>query len=94
MLPVFRFPKPQRDEAKNYVRVYAEPGLGYRSAGFGGYSSAKLMIALFSDSRLDLRRASPYVELQRRFPFNSPLQGDNRVVFGLVVALCNHCGLD
>src|SRR5215469_4692831 len=71
MLPVFRFPKPQRDEAKNYLRVYAEPGLGYRSAGFGGYSSAKVMIALFSDNRLDFRTPSPYVELQRRLLFNS-----------------------
>jgi hypothetical protein len=94
MLPVFRFPGPQKNETKNYVRVYAEPGLGYSSAGFGGYASAKVMIALFSDSRLDFRTPSPYVELQRRFPFNSPLQGDNRLVFGVMVALCNHCGLD
>ena len=94
MLPVFRFPKPQRDENKNYLRVYAEPGLGYRSAGFGGYGSAKVMIAFFSDSRLNFRTPSPYVEFQRRFPFNSPLQGDNRLVFGIMVALCNHCGLD
>jgi hypothetical protein len=95
MLPAFRFPKPQRDESKNYLRVYLEPGLGYNTtAGFGGYASAKAMIALFSDSRLDLRTPSPFIEIERRFPFSSPLRGDNRVVFGVMVALCNHCGLD
>lgn len=96
MVPVFRFPGPQRDESKNYVRIYAEPGVGYRAGGgpFGGYASAKVMIALFSDRRLDFDKVSPYIEFQHRFPFSSPLQGDNRIAFGLMIALCNTCGLD
>jgi len=96
MLPVFRFPEPQADENKNFVRIYAEPGIGYRwgSRGFGGYGSAKVMIALFSDRRLDFSKLSPFVEFQHRFPFAAPLKGDNRVAIGIMVALCNHCGLD
>src|SRR5205823_5263766 len=30
MLPVFRFPRPQSNALRNYVRLYAEPGLGRR----------------------------------------------------------------
>jgi hypothetical protein len=96
MFPVFRFPRPQPDENKNFVRIYAEPGVGYRWGGraFGGYGSAKVMIALFSDKRLDLSRLSPFVEFQHRFFFAGPLKGDNRVAIGVMLALCNHCGLD
>lgn len=95
MLPVFRFPGPMADESRKYVRVYFEPGLGYRAGGgpFGGYSSAKVMVTLFDDEwRND--EYYPYVEFQRRFPFNSPLQGDNRISIGLMWAICEHCGLD
>lgn len=96
LVPVFRFPGPQRDESKNYIRIYAEPGVGYRAGDgpFGGYASAKVMVALLSDRRLDFQKVSPYLEFQHRFPFSSPLQGDNRIAFGLMVALCNTCGLD
>lgn len=95
MLPIFRFPKPQPDETKNFLRIYAEPGLGYSwGRGLGGYGSAKVMIALLSDSRLDFSKVSPFVEIQHRFPFAAPLQGDTRVAFGFMIALCNHCGLD
>src|SRR5947209_16420722 len=51
MLPVVRFPSPKKNEKRLYVRLYAEPGVGYRAGGgpFGGYSSAKVMLALMSD---------------------------------------------
>jgi hypothetical protein len=54
LLPVVRFPGPQRDETKNFVRIYAEPGVGDRvgSGQFGGYLSAKVMVALLSNKRL------------------------------------------
>ena len=97
MLPVFRFPGPQKDKTKNYLRVYAEPGAGYRAGGsLGGYASAKVMMVLFSDRRLTSLQTkwSPYVEVQRRFPFGLPLQGDNRVAVGLMFAICKDCGLD
>lgn len=97
MLPVLRFPGPQKDKTKNYLRIYAEPGAGYRAGGFlGGYASAKVMMVLFSDQRLTSLKTkwSPYVEVQRRFPFSSPLQGDNRVAVGIMFAICKDCGLD
>jgi hypothetical protein len=97
MLPVFRFPAPKKDKEKNYVRIYAEPGLGYRFGGIlGGYASAKVMMVLFSDQRLTstTTKWSPYVEMQRRFPFNAPLQGDNRMAVGIMFAVCKDCGLD
>jgi len=97
MLPVFRTPGPQKNFNKNYLRVYAEPGLGYRGGGFlDGYASAKVMMVLFSDHRLTSTgtHLSPFIELQRRFPFESPLQGDNRIVIGLMTAICKDCGLD
>lgn len=87
MLPIFRLPGPQRNEKKNYLRVYAEPGVGYHAGGsWDGYASAKVMIALFSDYRLTTSTWSPFVELQRRFPFSSPLQGDNRIAVGIMWA--------
>jgi len=98
MLPITRFPGPQTNEGRNYVRIYAEPGVGYRNgkAGFGGYGSAKVMMALLSDSRLTRSDAapSPFLEVQRRLPFGSPLRGDTRIMFGIMVAACNHCALD
>jgi hypothetical protein len=97
MLPIFRFPGPQKDQTKNYLRIYAEPGVGYQLGGsLGGYASAKVMMVLFSDLRLTsaATKWSPYVEVQRRFPFSSPLQGDNRVAVGIMFAICKHCGLD
>jgi hypothetical protein len=97
MLPVFRFPGPQKDETKNFLRVYAEPGLGYRAGGgVGGYASTKVMMVLFSDRRLtsSATKWSPYIEVQRRFPLDSPSKGDTRITFGMMFAICEHCGLD
>ena len=96
MLPVWRYPKPQVDESKNFVRIYAEPGVGYRAGGgpFGGYGSAKIMISLLSDKRLNFSKASPFLEVQRRFPLSAPLEGDTRFTVGVMIALCNHCGFD
>jgi hypothetical protein len=74
-----------------FVKLYAEPGVGYRagSGPFGGYTSAKAMLLFFPHSG-----AQPYVEFQRRFPFSAPMQGDNRVSVGLMATLCEHCGWD
>jgi hypothetical protein len=97
MFSVFRSPGPQKDQTKNYLRVFAEPGLGYRAGGgVGAYGSAKVMMVLFSDRRLTASGThwSPFIEVQRRFPFGSPLRGDNRVAFGLMFAICEHCGLN
>lgn len=97
MLPLIRFPGPQKDENRNFLRVYADPGIGYRAGGIiGGYASAKLMFAVLSDHRLTSNRTlpSPYLEVQRRFPFGSPLRGDNRIAIGLMIAICNQCGLE
>jgi hypothetical protein len=95
MLPVTRFPAP-RSPAATYARVYFEPGAGYRfGAGeFGAYASAKAMLALFSDNRFGLNAPNVFFEIQRRFPLGAPVDGDTRVVIGLMLALCNHCGLD
>lgn len=94
MLPLFRVPRPLEDKNKKYLKVYAEPGLGYRAGGgaFGGYTSAKVMLALFSDERWG--KPMPYIEVQRRFPFDSPMQGDTRVAIGVMIAMCRHCGAD
>lgn len=96
MLPIFRHPGPRSDENSNFLRVYAEPGFGHRSGGgdFGGYASAKVMLVLLTEKRLGLNRPSPFVEIQRRIPFGSPLSGDNRVTFGLMWALCSDCGVE
>jgi len=37
---------------------------------------------------------SPYIEVQRRFPVDSLLKGDTRVTFGIMMAICEHCGFD
>lgn len=89
MVPVFRVPGPQKNEAKNYLRVYLEPGIGYRTGGggFGGYLSGGVMVALLSDKRLDLKGLSPYIEYQRRVPFSAPGRGDNRFTFGVIMAV-------
>jgi hypothetical protein len=97
MLPVARFPTPRTPRA-TYARVYVEPGGGFRAGGgdFGSYVSAKAMLVLFSDDRLTLSNARPsfFLEVQRRFPLTAPLHGDTRMVIGLMVAICNHCGLN
>ena len=96
MLPVFRFPLTPKTESTRYVRFYAEPGVGYRAGGapFGGYASAKVMAALISDKRIYQGYSLPYIEYQHRFPFNSPLRGDDRIAVGVMVTVCGHCGFD
>lgn len=97
MLPVIRFPRPQSNEMKNYLRIYAEPGLGYRGpGGVGAYASAKMMMVLFSDHRLTSNRSkwSPFIEVQRRFALQPDQHGDFRIMIGMISAICEHCGLD
>jgi hypothetical protein len=97
MLPIVRFPRPQASDA-TYARLYFEPGGGFRAGAgrFGSYASAKAMLVLFSDDRLTLSTAPPsfFVELQRRFPLTALRRGDTRVVMGLMIAICNQCGLN
>lgn len=97
LLPIARFPTPHTSNG-TYARFYFEPGGGYRAggAGCGSYASAKAMVVLFSDDRLTRSDAPPSVffEVQRRFPLATPLRGDTRLVIGLMVAVCNHCGLN
>jgi hypothetical protein len=96
VLPLFRLPGYKPFKERKFVKVFAEPGVGYRAGAgsFGGYGSAKAMAVLLTDTWSD-KWVAPYVEFQRRFPFGSPLQGDNRIGFGvMLVALCEHCGLN
>jgi len=95
VLPLFRVPRFRENKENKFIKVYAEPGVGYRAGGgpFGGYSSAKILAVLLMDKWSD-NWVAPYVEFQRRFPFESPLQGDNRLTIGVMLAVCAHCGLD
>jgi hypothetical protein len=94
LLPVVRFPRPQWGENKNFVRIYAEPGVGDRKGPgqFGGYLSAKVMVALLSNKRLsgDTWEGSPFLEVEHRFPFQALGQGDTRISFGFMLAISNH----
>lgn len=94
MIPVVRFPGAQIDDNKNFVRVYAQPGLGYRAGPgpFGGYFSAKAMVAFLSTDRLsgDAWKGSPFLEVERRFPFKGLGQGDTRVSLGYVFIISDH----
>jgi hypothetical protein len=91
LLPVVRFPGPQKDDSKNFVRIYAEPGIGNRigSGRFGGYLSTKVMVALLSNRRLsgDTWEGSPFIEVERRFPFTALGQGDTRITVGFMLAI-------
>jgi hypothetical protein len=95
VLPLFRVPHFRMNEDMKFLKFYAEPGLGYRAGdgAFGGYTSAKMMAVLLTDSWSN-SWVAPYVEFQRRFPFESPLQGDTRLTFGLMLAVCGQCGLN
>lgn len=95
VLPLFRVPRYRPDSSRTFVKVFAEPGIGYRAGGgpFGGYSSAKMMAVLLTNN-WSSGWTAPYVEYQRRFPFQSPLQGDNRITVGVMLALCEHCGFN
>ncbi len=94
-IPLFRIPRFRAEKQIKFVEVFAEPGVGYRAGdgAFGGYSSAKILAVLLTDTWAD-NWTAPYIEFQRRFPFGSPLQGDNRLTIGVMLALCNHCGLN
>ena len=85
VIPMFRVP-PLKPHDNLFLRTYAEPGIGYRAGGgtFGFYSSAKVMVVLFSMKKWG--DPSPYVEFERRFPFDLPLQGDNRVSIGFMLS--------
>jgi hypothetical protein len=94
MIPVVRFPRP-RSEASNYLRVYAEPGVGVRAGkGFGTYASGKVMLAWLSDQRIFRGEGSPFVEIQGRFTVLAPHRRDIRILAGAIVGLCKHCGFD
>jgi hypothetical protein len=95
VIPLFRVPRFQPNKELKFLKAYVEPGVGYRVGGgaFGGYSSAKVLVVLLTNSWSD-NWAAPNVEFQRRFPFESPLQGDDRLTFGVMLALCEHCGLN
>jgi hypothetical protein len=95
VIPLFRVPAYRPFATRKFVKLYAEPGVGYRAGDgtFGGYSSAKVLAILLTDTWSGDWLA-PYVEFQRRFPFDSPLQGDNRFTFGVMLAVCKHCGIE
>jgi hypothetical protein len=95
VLPVFRVPRFKYGSERKFLKIFAEPGMGYRAGDgpFGGYTSGKVMAVLLTDTWSDGWTA-PYVEIQRRFPFESPFDGDTRLAFGLMLAVCEHCGLD
>jgi hypothetical protein len=95
MIPVIRFPNPGMNEAKKFIRVYAEPGAGVRlGGGVFAYYSGKAMIALMPGSQISAFSGSAILEVQRRFPVTSPLHGDTRVMIGIMYPLCKHCGFD
>ena len=94
MIPVVRFPRP-RDPTSNYLRVYAEPGVGVRPGkGFGTYASGKVMLAFLSDQRIFKGEGSPFVEIQGRMTARAPHRRDVRILVGAIVGLCKHCGFD
>ena len=93
VIPLVRMPGWEPFSPRKFVKFYVEPGVGYRAGGgpFGGYSSAKVMAVLLDDTWAQ-KYPSPYVEYERRFPFNAPGQGDNRVSIGIMAAFCSSCG--
>jgi len=95
VLPLFRVPGWEPFSTRKFVKFFVEPGVGYRAGGgpFGGYSSAKVMAVLLDDT-WSQKYPSPYVEYERRFPFNAPGQGDNRVSIGIMAAFCTSCGME
>ena len=95
MLPVIRFPHPGSHASRKFLRVYAEPGAGFRAGGGEfAYFSAKAMVALMSDRQISTFSGSPIIEVQRRLPFTAPTRGDTRVMVGVMYPLCRHCGID
>ena len=94
MIPVVRFPRPRSAES-NYLRIYAEPGVGVRTGkGLGTYASGKVMLAWLSDQRVLKLGGSPFVEVQGRLMGHGPYRHDIRIIAGAIVGLCKHCGFD
>lgn len=95
VLPLFRVPAFRPKNDRLLFKLFAEPGFGYRAGPgpFGQYASAKALV-LLGGKWLKDGGPSPYIEFQRRFPFNSPLDGDNRITVGFMFALCEQCGVE
>jgi hypothetical protein len=94
MLPVVRFPQPRTTTA-NYLRVYAEPGVGVRAGERPGiHASAKVLVAFLSDERIFNFKGSPFVEIQGRIMAPAPHRREVRILAGVIIGLCRHCGLD
>jgi hypothetical protein len=95
MLPVVRFPFRSKTESDNFLRIYAEPGIGNFSGKgpVGQYASAKVMMVFLSNRRVSGSSDgwSPFIEVQHRFPFYDPSRGDTRFSFGVMTAWCNSC---
>ena len=94
MIPVARFPRPH-SRTSNYLRIYAEPGVGMRGgSGIEPYASGKVMLAFLSDQRIFKLQGSPFIEIQGRLTMLAPHRRDIRLLAGAIVGLCKHCGLD
>jgi hypothetical protein len=95
VLPLLRVPAFHVESDNLLFKLYAEPGVGYRAGGgpFGGYSSAKILV-LLGDKWINGDAPTPYIEFQRRFPFNAPLDGDNRIAVGISLTFCGPCDVD
>jgi hypothetical protein len=85
MIPVARYPGFVPGKRQNFARLYLEPGVGYRfgQGPYGAYTSAGALIMLWKGAS----KTTPYLEYTHRFPFGSPWQGDNRIAFGVMVAV-------
>ena len=94
VVPLFRVPAFDPRTEKNFLKVFGEPGLGYRTGGgpFGAYASTKVLLVWLTDKwTIGFR---PYMEYQHRFPVAPGLGGDDRVAFGFLQAFCAHCGVE
>ena len=52
------------------------------------------MVAFLSDERIFKFKGSPFVEIQGRILPLAPERREVRLLAGLMVGLCRHCGLD
>ena len=94
VLPMFRVPRFDPRGEKGFLKIFVEPGLGYRIGGgsFGPYASTKILLVWLTDKWTYGVR--PYVEIQHRFPLGSTTNADSRVAFGVMEVLCAHCGFE
>jgi hypothetical protein len=92
VLPIFRVARFDPRREKGFLKVFGEPGIGYRMGGGGSgrYASAKVLLVWLTDKWTYGVR--PYVEIQHRFPVGSTMNADSRVAFGVMEVLCAHCG--